>query len=301
MIRPAYLKQGDKVAIVSPAGRIDKSLIDNAVRILSGWNLEVVTGKNTCNKHNQFAGTDAERLEDLQQMINDKEIKAVFASRGGYGTIRIIDKIDFKPLRENPKWVIGFSDITVLHAHINNNLNIETIHGIMPKNYPVFPHYSESLNSLKSTLFGENPVYKLNNDKLNIQGKTKGVLTGGNLSVLYSLSGTKFDFDYTGKILFIEDLNEHLYHIDRMLLNLKLSNKLNKLNGLIAGDFTNIEDNSGFGQNLKEIILNHTKEYGFPVCFGFPAGHGKNNIAMKFGEEVELAVDKDLCTIKYVS
>ncbi len=294
MINPDYLKKGDKVAIISPAGKIDKSKINNAVKILSGWGLDVITGKNSGKIYNQFAGTDEERIYDFQQMLDDKNIKAIFSSRGGYGSIRIIDKLNFDNFKKNPKWIIGFSDITVFHVYINNNLNIETIHGAMPKKFPDYPDENKSLKSLKSILFGNEINYGIKDHKLNITGKTEGVLTGGNLSILYSLNGTKYDIDTKDKILFIEDLSEYLYHIDRIMMNFKLSGKFDNLKGLIVGDFIDIKDNNTkFGKTVYEIIYEHISEYKIPVCFGFPAGHNDINIAMKFGNKIKFAVNSE--------
>ncbi len=292
MINPDYLKKGDKVAIISPAGKIDKNKINNAVKILSGWGLDVITGKNSAKAYNQFAGTDKERISDFQQMLDDENIKAIFSSRGGYGSIRIIEKLNFDNFKKNPKWIIGFSDITVFHVYINNNLNIETIHGAMPKKFPDHPNENRSLTSLKSMLFGNEINYKIKDHKLNITGKTEGILTGGNLSILYSLNGTKYNIDTKDKILFIEDLSEYLYHIDRIMMNFKLSGKFDNLKGLIVGDFTDIKDNNTkFGKTVYEIIYEHIAEYKIPVCFGFPAGHNDINMAMKFGSKIKFTVN----------
>lgn len=300
MFKPQFLKKGDKIAIISPAGKVEKNIIENAVKTFSNWGLNVVVGKNAYNKYNQFAGTDRERAEDLQQMIDDESIKAIISSRGGYGSIRVIEDINFKNLKKTNKWVIGFSDITVFHSYLNNHIYIETIHGAMPKNFPLFPEENPSVISLKAALFGENIDIEIDGHDNNISGNAEGILTGGNLSILYSLIGTKYDYDYTDKILFIEDLNEYLYHADRMLLSLKLSGKFDRLRGMIVGDFTDMKDNeTAFGKNIFEIIHEHTSYFGFPVCFGFPSGHDKKNIALRFGSKVELSV-RNNSLLKYL-
>ncbi|RLD57183.1 MAG: LD-carboxypeptidase, partial [Bacteroidetes bacterium] len=221
MISPKYLKQGDKIAIVSTARKISKEEIAPAIKKFTDWGLEVVLGENIFNSCNQFAGTDQERLSDLQLMLDDNSIKAIMCSRGGYGTARIIDKINFEKFKKNPKWIVGYSDITVLHSKINR-LNIESIHATMPINFSKSNHNSESVISLRKALFGEPLKYEFKAHKFNKTGIVKAPIVGGNLSILYSLRGTDFDIDTDNKILFIEDLDEYLYHIDRMMQNLKL-------------------------------------------------------------------------------
>ena len=298
MITPKYLKQGDKIGIIATARKISKIEIEAAVEVLKSWGLEIVFGKNMFNSFYQFSGTDEERADDLQQMIDDESIKAVFCARGGYGTVRIIDKIDFSKFCKNPKWIIGYSDITVLHSHINSNFSIETIHACMPINFT--EELSEqTIPSLKKAIFGKLLEYEIVNQEFNMAGNAKGKLVGGNLSILYSLIGGKSDISTDGKILFIEDLDEYLYHIDRMMMNLKRTGKLDKLAGLIVGGMSKMNDNLiPFGKSANEIIAEIISEYDYPVCFDFPAGHISDNRALILGRMVELNVSNTV-TLKF--
>jgi muramoyltetrapeptide carboxypeptidase len=291
MITPPFLKSGDKVGIAAPAGKVDAQKLNFAVDALESWGLEVVLGKNVFNHHHQFAGTDQERIADLQQLLDDTSIKAVLSARGGYGTLRIIDQLDFSNFAKRPKWVVGYSDITVLHAHIQTNFGIETLHAPMPSG---FEKNSEALETLRKALFGESLKYDVQHGResnLTRKGKGIGVLTGGNLSLLYALTGSASDLDTTDKILFIEDLCEYLYHIDRMMQSLKRAGKLEKLKGLIVGGMTEMKDNQiPFGKAAEEIILEAVDEYKYPVCFNFPAGHIDRNFSLILGREVQLEV-----------
>lgn len=290
MIKPDYLKKGDKIGIVSTAGKIDKQYIDNAAKVLSQLGFNVVIGKNVLASNNMFAGTDEQRADDLQKMINDNSIKAIICSRGGYGTVRIVDKIDFSALKNSPKWICGYSDVTVLHSIINQQIGIETIHGTMVLNFPKNSS-NKSFELLIDTLTGKIPEYEIKSDALNITGNAEGILTGGNLSVLYSLRGTPYDIDTDGKILFIEDLGEYFYHIDRMMMNLKAGGKLKNLKALIVGGMTDMkEGNTPYGKTANEIILDSVKEYGYPVCFNFPAGHIEDNFPLVMGRTMKLNV-----------
>ncbi|WP_345950173.1 LD-carboxypeptidase [Mucilaginibacter sp. PAMB04274] len=288
-ITPPYIQKGDRVAIVCPAKKLPQPM-DDAVALLQSWGLEVVLGETITADYHQFAGDDDTRARDLQRFVDDDSTKAIFAARGGYGTVRMIDKVDFSRLKSSPKWLIGFSDITVLHAHIQQNLGMETLHGQMPINIP--DATSTSLETLRKALFGAEVSYQIPAHPLNRSGKAQGILTGGNLAILVSLSGSVSDFDYEGKILFIEDVGEYLYNIDRLMYTLKRAGKLAKLAGLIVGGFTEIKDNDiPFGQNAQEIIKALVDEYTYPVCFDFPAGHVANNCALIFGREVQLDVE----------
>ncbi len=292
LIQPLYLKKGDKIGIVACARKISREEIQPAVDILKSWELEVVLGNNLFNADNQFSGTDNERAEDLQQMLDDSTIKAIISARGGYGTIRIIDLLDFSKFEQNPKWIIGYSDITVLHSHIHN-LGYQTIHATMPINFMV---NKEATESLRKALFGEKIEYKFESHPLNRNGKAEGQLIGGNLSLLYALSASISDIDTKGKILFIEDLDEYLYHIDRMMMNLKRSGRLKNLAGLIAGGMTDMKDNTvPFGKTAEEIILDAVKEYDYPVCFNFPAGHIDKNMALIFGKKLNIEISNSHC------
>ncbi|WP_342646602.1 LD-carboxypeptidase [Mucilaginibacter sp. CSA2-8R] len=297
-ITPPYLQKGDRVAIVCPAKKLPKPM-DDAVALLQSWGLEVVLGQTINAEHHQFAGTDQLRAQDLQQYINDDSIKAIFAARGGYGTVRIVDLIDFDRLKTNPKWVVGFSDITVLHAHLSQNFDLCTIHGQMPINIP--DGTAASVETLRQVLFGETVSYKFSAQPLNRLGSAKGTLIGGNLAILQSIAGSVSDYEYDGKILFIEDVSEYLYSIDRMMYMLKRAGKLTNLAGLIVGGFTDVKDNDIlFGQTAYEIIKALVNDYNYPVCFDFPAGHVADNWAMVFGKEVQLVVSQTDSTITYL-
>ena len=294
MITPPYLKAGDGVAIIATARKVTKAELRPAIKILESWGLDVKPGKNLYKEQNQFAGSDEERADDLQRALNNKNVKAIFVARGGYGSVKIIDKIDFKRFIKNPKWIIGFSDITVLHSHVHTHCGAETVHAPMLLN---IPNLSENaLSVYKDTLFGKRLSYAISKQtplmtKLNRTGTGKGVLVGGNLSLLYSLIGSPSDIDTNGKMLFIEDLDEYLYHIDRMMMNLKRTGKLQNLAGLIVGGMTDMKDNEiPFGKTAEEIILDAVAEYNFPVCFGFRSGHLKDNYPLIMGREVTLKV-----------
>lgn len=291
MIQPSYLKKGDKIAIVASARKISLLEIEPAIAIFENWGLEVVLSKNLFKSDNQFSGTDQERAEDMQTMLDDASIKAIISARGGYGTIRIIDKLDFTKFKQLPKWLVGYSDITVLHSHLHN-LGIETIHATMPIN---FTKNEEATESLRKALFGEQLIYEIENHSLNKKGICEGELIGGNLSLIYALTGSVSDIDTYGKILFIEDLDEYLYHLDRMMMNLKRSGKLSHIAGLVVGGMTDMKDNViPFGKTAEEIILDAIKEYNYPVCFNFPAGHIDRNMAIYFGKKSQLKIENKI-------
>lgn len=301
MITPQYLKPGHKIRIVSPAGKLKQERVMPALEWLKEQGYEVELGKHVFSGHFQYAGTDGQRLEDLQEALNDADCNAILCARGGYGTVRIIDKIDFTAFKKYPKWVIGYSDITVLHRAINN-LGIESIHGAMP---PFFfnkeGNETENIKSLMAVVCGEKSEYRFRSKGKVRSASAKGRLIGGNLSILTSLIGTRYDFQSKGKILFIEDIDEYLYHIDRMMIQLKLAGKLDDLAGLVVGDFTEVKDNDDpFGQTVKEIILDAVKGFDYPVCFGLNAGHGDINLALNFGHEYLLEVSENDCTLKTI-
>jgi muramoyltetrapeptide carboxypeptidase len=254
-----------------------------------GYKVEL--GKHVFASHFQFAGTDNQRLDDLQTALDDPETAAIICSRGGYGTVRIIRQIDFSKFVENPKWLVGFSDITILHSCINSR-GVATIHGVMPQYF--FDNDgapSENLKSLMQLLTGEKVSYSFKNGETNRPGKVTGELVGGNLSIISSMQGTPCELKTDGRILFLEDIDEFLYHTDRMVHQLKLSGKLDNLAGLVLGDFTEMKDNeSPFGKTIHEIIMDALQEFDYPVCFGFPAGHDKKNLALAFGLNWELEV-----------
>lgn len=289
LIQPPHLKKGDKIAIIASARKIALEELGAAISVFKSWGLDVVLGDNLFKQNNQFSGTDAERAADLQTALDDKSIKAVISARGGYGTMRIIDKIDFSGFIEQPKWVIGYSDITVLHSHIHT-LGIQTLHATMPIN---FSKNEEAVETLMKTLFAQHLTYEFEASVFNKKGVAEAEVVGGNLSLLYALSGSISDVDTKGKILFMEDLDEYLYHIDRMLLNLQRAGKLRHLAGLLVGGMTDMKDNAiPFGKTAEEIIIDAVKEYDFPVCFNFPAGHVDRNLALVLGKRMKLVVDE---------
>lgn len=269
------LQKGDKVAVISPSGRVNEEKIKVAVKKLKEWGLKVIFGNNTFNVFNKLAGTDNERLNDLQSALDDSEIKAIFCARGGYGLVRIIDELNWSKFTANPKYIIGFSDVTVLHNHVNKHIGSPTIHAAMPNSFESATE--ESLQSLYNALFDTNYQYDLPLFKEN-------EVVGGNLAIVYSLLGTNSDIDTDGKVLFLEDIGEYAYQIDRMMHGLKKAGKLNKLKGLVIGYFTNIEDDS-FGFYVKEIIDNVTKEYNYPVIYDVKSGHENDNRAIVLGRK----------------
>ena len=288
MIQPNYLKEGNTVAIVSTARKVSKKELLPAITILKNWGLKVVLGTSIEAEEHQFAGNDELRTSDFQAMLGHPEINAIWCARGGYGTVRIIDQLDFSNFKKHPKWIIGYSDVTVLHAHLHQ-LGIETLHAQMPVSIETKPEVT--INSIKATLFGEQYGIKIPSEKNNSTGKASGQLIGGNLSILYSLCGSPSALNTKGKILFIEDLDEYLYHIDRMLQNLKRNGMFDQLEGLIVGGMTQMNDNEiPFGKSAEEIILSICSEYNFPIAFNFPAGHVDDNRALIMGRIVDLEV-----------
>jgi muramoyltetrapeptide carboxypeptidase len=290
-ITPPYLQPGDKIAITCPAKKLPGP-IESAIKLLESWGLEVVLGETVTASHHQYAGDDQLRQKDLQQFLDDPSVKAIIAARGGYGTIRIIDELDFFKFNKNPKWLVGFSDITVLHSHLNETCCVQTIHGQMPLNVP--DGTKPSLESLRKALFGEPLHYTISGNPYNRIGEATAELIGGNLTLLVMMSNSISEMDFTNKILFIEDVGEYFYSIDRMLWNLKRSGKLACLKGLIIGGFTELKDNDvPFGSSLEEIIAEHVNEYNYPVCFDFPAGHLADNHALILGNVVTLKVEPE--------
>lgn len=292
MIQPRYLKKGDTIGIVSTARKISLAELKPAIKTLESWGLQVVYGDNLFLEDNQFAGNDQQRAADLQWMLNNPNIQAVICARGGYGTSRIIDSLDFSILKQEPKWIIGFSDVTVLLSQLFNE-GICSIHGTMP----IFFNKEEqekSTHSLKQLLFGETNSITYKSNTNNISGKAKGRLIGGNLSILNHLLGSSSDIDFKGKILFLEDLDEYLYHIDRMVVQLKRANKLQELAGIIVGQMSDMNDNAiPFGKNAYEIIQEHCSPLGIPICYNFPVGHTGVNMALPVGVDVQLLIESE--------
>jgi muramoyltetrapeptide carboxypeptidase len=293
MIVPHFLKKGDKIAIVSPSGYSNVDFVNFSADYISERGYIPLIFPSCLNKHFQFGGTDQERLKDLQEAIDNEDIAAILCSRGGYGAIRILDKIDFSGMLKNPKWLIGFSDITNLHLALNR-LKICSVHGQMTK--AIYENKnSEAVKNIFDILEGRFPKYELEGHILNRKGEAEAELIGGNLSIIYSLQGTKFEIDTTGKILFIEDLNEYLYHLDRIMINLKLTGKLEKLKALIVGAFTDMKDNPNpFGKNAYEIINEHVAEYNYPVCYNFSIGHIDDNLPIICGKKYSLEVSDNV-------
>lgn len=295
---PPYLKKGDTIGITSPAGYIDSTDTEPAIKQLEAWGFRVALGKTIGKRDFTFGGNDEERRIDLQQMLDDKKIRAILCARGGYGAVRIIDKINFEKFRQHPKWIIGFSDITTLHCHIHRNCGIATLHAKMCTSFPGNPadateEQRMGIESIRECLIGDRIHYTAAPHPENRIGKARGVLIGGNLSIIESLAASRSDFRTDGKILFLEDTSEYLYNIDRMFWNLKRSGKLSRLAGLIIGGF-NIkkedDPDDAFGINLTEIVHEKVRGYRYPVCFGFPVGHQKNNMALPCGVAHRLIV-----------
>lgn len=286
--QPPYLKKGDKIAIVCPARKLKKP-IDAAIALLEDWGLQVVTGKSVTAEHYLFSGNDSLRTSDLQSVLDDREIKAIIAGRGGYGTIRIIDDLDFSIFNEHPKWIAGFSDITVLLSHLTGALATQSIHGQMPGAFETATE--ESLESLRKALFGEDLHYTYESIHPNIPGETEGIVIGGNLSMLVALEGSVSAMDYKDKILFLEDVGEYEYAIDRMVRMLFRGGKFSQLKGLIVGAFNGLKtEDVPFGQNPQQIIEDLVREYGYPVCFDFPVGHIPDNRALVLGKKAHLHI-----------
>lgn len=298
LIRPPYLLKGDTIAIVAPAGILKnkQSVIEKAKKLVESWGLKVVIGKNTFNQNNHFAGTDEERACDFQKALDDKNIKAIWAARGGYGSVRILDKLDYTEFLKNPKWIIGYSDITAFHNHIHN-MGIETLHAMMgtsmsdePKDIP------KTIKTFKKALFGEKLSYKIQSSKFNKKGKVEGQLVGGNISILASMLGSKSEISTDGKILFIEEIGEYKYSIDRMLQSLKRAGYFDNVKGIIVGDMTSIKKNTtSWGSSIEQLILEVVPD-NIPILFHFPAGHEPDNRALIMGRTVELTIsDKNSC------
>ncbi|MDN3723157.1 LD-carboxypeptidase [Aequorivita sp. SDUM287046] len=298
MIAPEYLKKGDLVGVVSTARKISKEEIEGGLQLLEKWGLKYVLGKTIGAEENQFAGSDVVRAKDFQQMMDNPKIKAIWCAKGGYGTVRILDKLNFSAFKKTPKWVIGYSDVTALHSHIHT-LEIETLHAQILQNLE--NKSEETSASIKGILFGNSyEIEVANNEILNRPGTGKGHLVGGNLSLLYSLCGSNSAIKTDDKILFIEDLDEYLYHIDRMMMNLKRNGMLKNLAGLIVGGMTDMHDSKiPFGKTAEEIVFEIVSEYNYPVCFNFPAGHIDDNRALIFGRKIELDITENKIALSF--
>lgn len=282
-----FLRSGDEIALIATAKKITLEEIQSGISFFEKQNWKVLKGKNLFSEHHQFAGRDIDRIHDLQWAIDHPSVKAIFIARGGYGTLRLIDHLDFSALEKNPKWIIGYSDITALLNHTLAQFNLPGLHASMPINYT--QNTPEALNSLIEAITKHELNYQLTPHELQKNGRAKGQLFGGNLSLLTAMQGSNSMPDPNGKILFLEDLDEYLYHIDRMILALKRSGIFSKINGLVIGSFTDMKDNPvPFGKNAYEIISEHCAEYSFPIIFNFPAGHQNDNRSLIIGGETEI-------------
>jgi len=288
---PPYLKRGSVIGITCPAGYVSNERVACALDVLQFWGFRIKVGNTVGNEHFYFSGTDEERLQDLQMMLDDPTVDAILMGRGGYGLSRIIDLLDFTTFIQKPKWVCGFSDITVLHNHIHAQLGIPTLHSPMCGAFTPESANSDYIKNFFAALTGESLFYHAPPSDFNRHGMAEGILTGGNLAILAHLTGSPSEADTDGKILFIEDIGEHLYQIDRLMLNLKRAGKLDYLKGLLVGSFTEVEDTERpFGQTVEEIISDKVKEYDYPVCFNFPCGHQEINYTLTLGMNHRLIV-----------
>lgn len=293
MIHPPFLLPGDKIAIVSVAGKVNREPVERAVALLEEENFVVEITPNAFGQFHMFSGTDAERAADMQKALDDPQVKAILFARGGYGSLRTLMLLDWSGFFRHPKWLIGFSDITVFHSFLTYR-EVASIHGVMPAFFFNRGARTDSLDKLLNLLRGKPLSYRIPGDRLNRTGMAKGLLIGGNLSMLISLRGTDLDLSFDGKILFIEDIGEYDYHIDRMMMNLKFGGDLSRLAGLVVGHFTDTKTSrTPLGKSVNEIIYDSVSEYGYPVVFGFPAGHELPNFPLVMGSEILLEVTEE--------
>ena len=302
IIQPPYLKKGDTVAIVAPSGILKnrEREVQQAKDLLKDWGLNVVVGDHVFSKANHFAGSDDERCEDLQKVMDDPKISAIWCARGGYGTVRILDKLDYTKFKENPKWVIGYSDITALHNQLHN-IGFQSLHALMCVSLTEdLDEIRSSVDTFKAALFGKPTDYNLDASSYNKLGKSSGQLIGGNLTMLHTMLGSDESLDTSGKILFIEEIGEYKYHIDRMLQSMKRAGYFENLGGLIVGDMTKLRKNTTlWGTSIEQLILDALSDYNFPIAFGMPAGHEKDNRALVLGCEINLEVNKNGSSIQF--
>jgi muramoyltetrapeptide carboxypeptidase len=299
---PPYLKAGEIIAITCPAGYMPSEKAASCIATLQNWGYEVLVGKTLgSNSQNYFSADDDTRIEELQAMLDDKSIKAILFGRGGYGISRIIDKLDFRKFKKHPKWLIGFSDITVMHMHLLRNYNIASMHAPMAAAFNDDPHGNEYIISLRDALEGRKAYYECAPHPFNIQGKAKGNLVGGNLALLAHVTGTDSDFDTKNRILFLEDIGEYIYNVDRMMYQLKRSGKFKKLAGLILGGFTDMKDTErAFGKTIDQVLKDMVSTWNCPVCFHFPVSHARENVTLKIGVTYELIVSAENTVLKEV-
>ena len=296
---PTYLQKGDTIGIVCPSGFMPAEKAATCISVLQQWGYKVVTGKTLGSQFHYFSGTDEERLADLQQMLDDPNIKAILCGRGGYGMSRIIDRLNFARFKRSPKWLIGFSDITVLHAHVYQKFNIATLHSPMAGAFTDEGYKNEFVQSLRKALAGNVSNYQCLPHALNRTGKAEGELIGGNLSIVAHMMGSVSAFKTKNKILFLEDVGEYIYNVDRMMIQLKRSGVLDNLAGLIIGGFSEMKDTTTpFGTDVFTAIHAHIAEYNYPVCFDFPVSHEENNYALKVGVNHTLAITHKTVKLK---
>lgn len=292
MITPAFLKPGDTIGVAATARKVSAHEIEAAASAMKASGFQVILGSNIYQEDRQFSGTDAERAEGLNELIRNPNVRAIWMARGGYGSVRVLDHVDWEALKHDPKWVCGFSDVTALHSHIHAHLNMCTLHSEMMLGYE--ENTEQAHQTMMSALCGENLTYTFNHHPLNRNGNATGPVVGGNLSVLYSLLGSDAQLNTDGKILFIEDLDEYLYHMDRMMMALKRAGMLSNLKALVVGAMSDMNDNAiPFGKTAEEIVADVVAQYNYPVCFGFPTGHIKDNRAIVLGAEATLDIGKN--------
>lgn len=299
MTTPPPLQTGDTIAITCPARKMTATELAPAIAVIKSWGYEVMLGNTVGGEHNQFSGTDEERAADMQLLLDNPTVKAIISARGGYGNVRVVDHLDWTAFKQNPKWLIGYSDSTVLHAHLQS-LGYASLHASMPVNFAT--NTPDALDSIKDALAGKPLTYSIAPHAYNRLGSAEAVMVGGNLSVLTSISCSASDIDTKGKILFLEDLDEYLYHIDRMMIQLDRSGKLEHLAGLVVGGMSDMRDNAiPFGKNALQIIQEGVSKYSYPVCYGFPAGHIDDNRALIMGANHKLEVTADLVSLLVVA
>ncbi|WP_241697168.1 S66 peptidase family protein [Winogradskyella eckloniae] len=302
LIQPPYLKAGDTVAIVAPSGILKnrEREVQQALDLLKSWGLHAIVGKHVFSKSNHFAGTDDERCEDLQNAMDDPKISAIWCARGGYGTVRILDKLNYTAFKKKPKWIIGYSDITALHNQIHNE-GFQSLHALMCVSLTKdLNDVKTAVSTFKSAIFGQPEDYTLEASQYNREGETSGELIGGNLTMLHTMLGSDTSLDTSGKILFIEEIGEYKYHIDRMLQSMKRAGYFDNLNGLVVGDMSRMRKNTTlWGTSVEQLILDALADYDFPITFNMPAGHEKDNRALVLGKVVDLKVDKSGSKLAY--
>ncbi|WP_407557044.1 LD-carboxypeptidase [Winogradskyella sp. 4-2091] len=302
LIQPPYLKAGDTVAIVAPSGILknNEDEVQKATMLLQNWGLHVVIGKHLYNKADHFAGTDDERCEDLQNAMDDPKISAIWCAKGGYGTVRVLDKLNYTKFKENPKWIIGYSDITALHNQLHNE-GFQSLHALMCISLTKdLNEVKNAIDTFKSAIFGNPTDYTLEGSNFNKIGETSGELVGGNLTVLHTMLGSETSLDTSGKILFIEEIGEYKYHIDRMLQSMKRAGYFDNLNGLVVGNMSKMRKNTTlWGTSIEQLIIDALKEYDFPIAFNMPAGHEKDNRALVLGRTIDLKVSKTESSINF--